>query len=39
MLSLDRMLENVLNLAFVLVYSEEGEVKAFGEGGRKYCFC
>ena len=39
MLSLNRMLENGLNLAFVLVYCEEGEVKAFGEEGRKYCFC
>lgn len=39
MLSLERMLENVLNLAFVLVYSEKGEVKAFGGEGRKCCFC
>jgi len=39
MLSLRRMLENVLNLAFVLVYCEQGEVRAFGEEGREYCFC
>jgi hypothetical protein len=36
---LNRMLESVLNLAIVLVYCEQGEVRAFGEEGRKYCFC